>query len=182
MPYRRALSDGRGGRRHHPDADPWKFAVRLACARAIIQAARSDRSLARRLGLSQNVLNSLDDTGKLWGPPEPWFQPGVPVALEAKVWVLRPKTHFLKSGQHRKGAPPWPVVPPDATNFGKEIEDAIAAWPIGKRRRSGGRPLAYRDDAQVVDSHTIKFYADGCTPGALIRIFEVESQDLGLDM
>lgn len=181
MPYRRALSDGRGGRIRHPGADAWKFAVRVAAARVILKAADADTSLAQRLGMIEltgvEVLTNLVDG--YWGPAEPWFLPGVPLVLEATVWVLRPKTHFTKGGQHKKGVPVWPVVPPDASNFGKEIEDALGAWPAGRGKSRGGRALLYRDDAQVVDSRTIKHYADGTTPGAMIRVWVIDSKDEG---
>lgn len=184
MPYRRALSDGRGGRIRHPGADAWKFKVRLAAARVILKAADADPSLAKRLGMVEltqavGVTRLLDG---YWGPAEPWFQTGWPLRLEATVWVLRPKSHFTKGGQHRKGVPAWPVVPPDASNFGKEIEDALGAWPAGRGKSRGGKALLYRDDAQVVDSRTIKHYADGTTPGALIRVRVIDSDDQGLDL
>lgn len=179
MPYRRALSDGRGGRIRHPGADSWKFAVRVAAAKAIVSAADSDPVIARRLDLAMGVDRWTDG---YWGPPEPWFQTGWPLVLEATVWVLRPKTHFTKGGQHRKGVPAWPIVPPDASNFGKEIEDALGAWPAGRGKSRGGRALLYRDDAQVVDSRTIKHYADGTTPGAMIRVWVIDSDDQGLDL
>lgn len=184
MPYRRALSDGRGGRIRHPGADAWKFEVRKAAAKAILGAADADPGLARRLNmervtLAKGVASLMDG---YWGPPEPWFPPGVPLALEATVWVLRPKTHFTKGGQHKKGVPVWPVVPPDASNFGKEIEDALGAWPTGRGKSRGGRALLYRDDAQIVDSRTIKHYADGTTPGAMIRVWVIDSDDQGLDL
>lgn len=184
MPYRRALSDGRGGRIRHPGADAWKFAVRKAAARVIVrmtqERAMENPRLEETAKLSLQAA-ALEIDG-YWGPPDPWFPPGVPLALEATVWVLRPKTHFTKGGQHKKGTPVWPVVPPDASNFGKEIEDALGSWPAGRGKQRPGRALLYRDDAQVVDSRTIKHYADGTTPGAMIRVWVVDSDDQGLDL
>lgn len=184
-PYRRALSDGRGGRRRHPDADHWKFLVRGACARAIILAVTRAPELAHRLGLERvaaiGALKLSNVARPLWGPQEPWFPLRLALAFTATVWVLRPKSHFLKSGQLRKGAPEFPIAPPDAGNYGKELEDAIAAWPARRQKQAGGRPLAYHSDAQIISSKTTKLYADGISPGAHVRVARFDFDDSRLD-
>lgn len=188
-PYRRALSDGRGGRRRHPDADPWKWATRLGCARAILHGARKGPGMRAALGLAGDALDdafkALEATRVRWGPPEPWFPPHVPLTFSATVWLLRPKSHFLKSGNLKRGAPEFPTGAGtgsgDAVNFGKELEDAVAAWPSARAKQAGGKPLAYRDDAQVVSSKTTKLWCDGLTPGAHVRIAVFGFDDSRLD-
>ena len=67
-----------------------------------------------------------------------------PVRLEIVAYMKRPKSHYLR-GKVRDSAPVWPLKKPDFDNIEKAIADALNG-------------LAYRDDAQIIDSHCLKMY------------------------
>jgi Holliday junction resolvase RusA-like endonuclease len=173
-PYLRPLNDGRGGRRADPKADAWKRELRVAASWEVHRRCSADPELARRLGGALWSTDRPAPTRAVLRLARPWFEKGVAVRLEAIVLLVRPKSHFTRSGKLKDRAPAWHVQAPDASNFLKEIEDALGAWPKKRGTRPGGAPLLYHDDAQVVCSSCYKRWLEpGERQGALVRIWPV---------
>jgi len=70
-----------------------------------------------------------------------------PVAMTTTVWLPRPKSHYLKSGDIRPGALGWPTTKPDLSKLARAIEDALTN-------------ILYKDDSQVVVHNQAKLYVD----------------------
>lgn len=83
-----------------------------------------------------------------------------PMSLIIDFRMLRPQSHYLASGDLRRGAPWVPIVRPDSTKLLRSTEDAMTG-------------IVYRDDAAIVEQHVTRSYAsDGCT-GARISVFHL---------
>lgn len=85
------------------------------------------------------------------------FPPDVPLVLSAVFTIGRPKSHVLKSGKLRKGAPVFPRNG-DTDNLIKAVQDAMEG-------------IVYRDDSQVVwYGDTGRLYGEN--PGTRIEVVE----------
>jgi crossover junction endodeoxyribonuclease RusA len=83
------------------------------------------------------------------------------VALHVTFDLPRPKGHYgtgRNEGALRASAPPHPVTAPDLDKLARAIGDAIT-----------DAGTVWADDAQVVELHVAKRYADG-TAGCLIVV------------
>lgn len=72
--------------------------------------------------------------------------------LELELWfhIVRAKGHFGSGKNSRKlkeSAPKRPTVKPDTTKLTRAVEDALTG-------------IVWKDDAQIVDQHCHKVYAD----------------------
>ncbi len=91
------------------------------------------------------------------------FPAPIPGAVAVDLWFYlpRPKEHY-RTGRFahllKPSAPAFPAVKPDGDKLIRSTLDALT---------TAG---AYRDDAAVVDYTAKKRYADGCQPGAVIRV------------
>ena len=82
-----------------------------------------------------------------------------PLGLAVVFQVLRPKGDFgsgRNAGKLTSRARLAPTVKPDATKLLRCLEDALTG-------------IVWRDDAQIVDQHVRKVYAD--KQGALVRVY-----------
>ncbi len=86
-----------------------------------------------------------------------------PVRVRLCVFFPRPKAHFKKDGL-RPNAPTHHITKPDAENCSKAILDALTNAGL------------WRDDSQVADVRTIKYYMRNAYCGAEI-IVEVISEE-----
>lgn len=111
---------------------------------------------------------ALDALGRSWPPPEPLFPSG-PVVVGIRFWLPRPGSHLgtgRNAGTVRASAPLAPSAKPDLENLIKPVKDALGAF-------DGGRPIAWRDDAQVVgyDPAPYELYAPPGQPtGVLVAV------------
>lgn len=87
-----------------------------------------------------------------------------PVRLQVEFYLRRPVGHYgtgRNTGTLKRSAPTYPATRPDATKLLRAVEDALTG-------------IVWRDDAQVVDQHVLKLYADGEMPEGC-RIFVREA-------
>lgn len=85
-----------------------------------------------------------------------------PIAFVLNFLMPRPKNHYRTgrhAGQLKPNAPAAHTIYPDTTKLIRSTEDALTG-------------IAWADDAQVVDQHATKMYADDGRPGCWIRIEE----------
>jgi len=85
----------------------------------------------------------------------------LPVAVEIIAWYQRPKSHY-GTGRNAGVLKPqfenvWPGTVPDLDNVEKAICDSLNG-------------LVWKDDAQVVDMRSRKFYEDELGPRVEVRI------------
>jgi Holliday junction resolvase RusA-like endonuclease len=97
----------------------------------------------KRLGMWQQTLSDLMAQE---APRTPIYAAGCPVALYAYIYLPRPKSHYLKSGQIRPAAPTYPTVKPDLSKVMRAIEDA-------------GTGIWWDDDRQITLESIAKLYA-----------------------
>lgn len=81
--------------------------------------------------------------------------------IEAEVWIYLPRPATVKRNKRE-----YPIVPPDADKILRGIFDAVGQGLNGK----SGDGMFWGDDAQVVNIHAYKRYADDREPGATIRL------------
>jgi Holliday junction resolvase RusA-like endonuclease len=86
-----------------------------------------------------------------------------PVEVTILFYLRRPISHFSQRqnagpGELKLSAPERPAVKPDEDKLQRSTKDALTQAGV------------YYDDAQIVTSHSEKWYADGRQPGALIRV------------
>ena len=83
-----------------------------------------------------------------------------PLVVRFCFRFVRPQGHYGsgKNAHHVKAsAPRWPAVRPDTTKLIRSTEDALTG-------------IVWRDDAQIIDQHAYKEYAEQA--GCLITISE----------
>jgi crossover junction endodeoxyribonuclease RusA len=85
-----------------------------------------------------------------------------PARVTITFILPRPKSHY-GSGRHDTrllpGAPAWPAKRPDADKLARSTLDALTDCGV------------WADDAQVIDLHVLKVWADlGEQPGAIIEV------------
>ena len=81
-----------------------------------------------------------------------------PVICKVHFFLPRPQGHFGKRGL-LPSAPSFPWKKPDVDKLARAVLDGAKAGGV------------YRDDAQVIDLHVRKDYADGpMAPGAIISV------------
>lgn len=97
----------------------------------------------QRLGSWQQTLS---DLMAKQAPRTPIYRRGCPVALFVRIFLPRPKSHYLKSGKLREVAPDYPTVKPDLSKVMRAIEDA-------------GTSIWWDDDRQIVLEWMVKKYA-----------------------
>ena len=76
------------------------------------------------------------------------------LVLELLFVVERPQSHFRtgkNAGLLKVSAPVYPAVKPDSTKLTRAVEDAL-------------KGITWGDDAQIVDQHAFKRYADAQRP------------------
>ena len=84
-----------------------------------------------------------------------------PVEVIITFYLVRPKGHYgtgKNAGVLKPSSPAYPKTTPDVDKMTRAVFDGL---------KDGG---AFRDDAQVVDLHATKRYADQQPPGADICI------------
>jgi Holliday junction resolvase RusA-like endonuclease len=81
-----------------------------------------------------------------------------PCAVTLTFQLPRPKGHFGKHGL-KASAPKYPITKPDLDKLSRNIKDAL-------------KHVVYRDDAQVVEEHQTKTYAE--VPGVLVEVTLME--------
>lgn len=83
------------------------------------------------------------------------------VSVTIAFYLRRPKAHY-RAGRYAHlvlpSAPAYPNVKPDIDKLVRSTLDALTAAKV------------YRDDAEVVELHVAKWYADGREPGCVITI------------
>ena len=84
----------------------------------------------------------------------------LPVSVELRFYVPRPKGHFGSKGLVRQSSPTLPSRKPDIDKLSRAVLDALTG-------------IAYQDDAQVAVLEARKVYADVYDPGAWVRIREL---------
>jgi len=80
-----------------------------------------------------------------------------PVRLEIVAYYPRAKSHY-NNGKLLDTAPIWPLIRPDFDNVSKMVADAIQPKRGKKGQPTVLQGYAYKDDAQIVDSHFLKLY------------------------
>jgi Holliday junction resolvase RusA-like endonuclease len=87
-----------------------------------------------------------------------WPQPVIegPLAVSIVVQLLKPKSA-------PKNRPVWPIVRPDADNYGKLVLDALNG-------------ILWRDDSQVVDLRIQKVYAEHIGFGIEVATIEAKAE------
>jgi Holliday junction resolvase RusA-like endonuclease len=93
-----------------------------------------------------------------------------PVEVTILFYLRRPVGHFSQRqnagpGELKLSAPERPAVKPDEDKLQRSTKDALTQAGV------------YYDDAQIVTSHTEKWYADDRQPGALIRVRSLLGED-----
>lgn len=78
-----------------------------------------------------------------------------PVRLEVDFYLARPKSVSIKKRS-------LPIVPPDLDKLIRAVGDGI-----------GQSEVIWKDDSQIVEMVGTKVYADGCDPGAKIKIIQL---------
>lgn len=85
---------------------------------------------------------------------------GGPLSVHFTFFVTRPKSHY-RTGKNahllRDSAPIAPITKPDVLKLSRGVEDALTS-------------IIWKDDAQIVDEHIKKRFAD--VPGVQIEIRE----------
>ena len=90
-----------------------------------------------------------------------------PVAVDVVFYLPRPAGHYgtgRNAHQIKGSSPRWPHRKPDVDKLQRSTLDAL------------GEAGVWRDDAQVVDVHASKAYADGRPPGADITIRSLDAE------
>lgn len=84
-----------------------------------------------------------------------------PLSAKFFFYRSRPKGHYgtgRNSGKLKPSAPAWPTTKPDKDNYEKFVLDCM-------------NQIVFKDDSQVVDSRSIKAYAE--EPKTIIQIQEL---------
>lgn len=68
-----------------------------------------------------------------------------PVILNLLFVLPRVKGHWTPGGTLRRNAPPWHTKKPDVLKLTRAVEDCLTG-------------VVWKDDAQIVDEHIVKFY------------------------
>lgn len=107
-----------------------------------------------REAVKHAALDALDLTG-------PLFTRGDSLHVQACFYFARPRSHYRtgRNSDHlRPDAPEYVTGRPDLDKLLRSTFDAL------------GEAGVYHDDAQVVRVEAVKFYADACPPGAVLRV------------
>jgi Holliday junction resolvase RusA-like endonuclease len=141
---------------------PWTILLDVPGSTKGKARQRFDPRTRRAYSPPSNIVSE-NDIRAVWREAgEPRIEGRVPLEIEVRIYVVRPKGHFKSDGAtlSKQGLEnPRPIKKPDTDNALKTVMDALNS-------------RAYQDDVQVVDARVTRHWAKW--PSTVIMIREVD--------